>query len=126
MNHTEYITVYPEDCNYMMVEGSPMIHGGSLLMKMDRAAANCIRLFMLRKTTCNESRTVNVTDVNFYSPAKLGDILKLECRIINIGIKSITVTVEVKYTNNNLMAEGTFKFVTFTDGVVSKHGIKNV
>ena len=43
------------NCNYMVhPDGTPMVHGGTMLLKMDRAAAELARL-TLENTCCNSA-----------------------------------------------------------------------
>lgn len=42
--HSKVFTVYPDMCNYMTTgDNKPMVHGGYMLMMMDRCAAECSR-----------------------------------------------------------------------------------
>lgn len=124
MKHKNSFTIYPEHCNYMEYEGKPMVHGGTMLLKMDRVAADFVRK-LLRDSECNSARTVAVNSVSFITGAKLGDYLELECKLDYLGIKSIEISVTVKKEDGKKMATGVFTFVSFKDDKPHKHGLKH-
>lgn len=128
MKHNTSFTVYPDLCNYMTVNEKPCIHGGSLLLKMDRAAAECVKKLLSENfTECNLARTVGVDKVSFYCPASLGDLIEIECQVIYLGIKQIRVQVECFLYDpilKNKMADGIFSFCSFKDEQSHPHGIK--
>lgn len=133
-----FFTVYPEDCNYMQSEGKLMVHGGSMLLKMDRLAAECARR-ALYGTECNGVLTVAVKDVSFEVGAVLGDIINLTATIVKVGVKSIQVEVigyrdrlewelkQQKYvfeSYSQVITKGLFVFVSTLNGKTHAHGLK--
>jgi len=126
---TTNFCVYPEHCNYLKGDtGKPMVHGGSLLLQMDRAAANAVRIALF-DSDCDESRTVGVQDVTFFKGAELGDMIKIYSEIISLGLKRITCKVEcmrVTKAGYEKMAAGTFAFCSFKDGKPHPHGLKEL
>lgn len=122
-------TVYPEHCNYMTVEDglTPMVHGGALLLKMDRAASDCVRLLLFKNNVeFDQALTVAVEHVEFLRGAKLGDLLDLQCIISKSGITSLTIGVNVYRQNKDgeaLMARGKFRFAIRKNNRGVKHGI---
>jgi acyl-CoA hydrolase len=118
--------VYPSNCNYMEFEGKPMIHGGDMLLQMDRVAAECVRRF-LYNSPCNNARTVGVNNVSFVRGAKLGDLIVLTAHIISVGIKQVKVLVSAfveDSTGRYTMSVGEFSFCSFLDDKPHPHGIK--
>jgi acyl-CoA hydrolase len=123
MKHITYFTVFPDDCNYMQhLDGTPMVHGGTMLLKMDRAAAELARI-LIKGTECNSVLTVGVNDVTFYHGAKLGDMIRLEVYPTAFGVKRIELLVEC-YVDEVKMCDGKFVFCSFKDGKSHPHGIK--
>ena len=122
-------TVYPDDCNYLKVPGtdSAMVHGGTMLLKMDRAAAECIRKF-LYETECDSALTVGVDDVIFYFGAKCGDLINIDAQITELGNKRITCLVSCYVEewggNQKLMAKGLFHFCSTKNGKSYPHNGK--
>ncbi len=126
--HTTFFTVYPDDCNYMVHDdGSPMVHGGTMLLKMDRAAAELARLY-LNDTECDSALTVGVDGVQFLFGAKLGDLIKILVKPSFFGIKRMTFLVECyvieRSGNEKLMCTGNFSFCSFKKGISYPHGKK--
>lgn len=123
MKHITYFTVFPSDCNYYKHEdGAPMVHGGTMLLKMDRAAAELARL-TLEGTSCNSALTVGVDNVIFHHGAKLGDMIRLEVSLFEVGIKRMTFRVEC-YVKDTMMCSGLYHFCSFKDGKSHPHGVK--
>lgn len=122
-------TIYPEDCNHHEIDGKLMVHGGTVLLKMDRVAAEHVRT-LLYETPCDYALTVGVDKVCFYFGAKLGDYIILESIIETINIKRITVKVSVyveeKGGKRKLAADGLFSFCSFKNGKSFPHGIEKV
>jgi len=126
--HKTTFTVYPDDCNFMKAIGSDqmMVHGGTLLLKMDRTASECVRQ-ALYKTECDSALTVGVDKVTFHFGAKLGDMIHIESEIVELGFKRIGVKVECFVEewggNQKKMAEGMFNFCSFKNGVSHSHNL---
>lgn len=119
--HTNYFTVYPSDCNYMKhLDGTPMVHGGTMLLKMDRAAAELARI-LLKETECDSALTVGVDRVIFHKGAKLGDMIRIQVNFQEVGIKRMSFYTSC-YVENELICEGYYHFCSFKDG--KSHGHK--
>lgn len=128
MIHQTTFTVYPSDCNYMKVNsGEPMVHGGTILLKMDRAAAELARK-CLYNTECDSALTVGVENVIFHKGAKLGDIIDISVVDKAFGNKRMEFFVQCFVEHwggeKELIAEGEFIFCSFKDGKSHPHGLK--
>jgi len=127
--HTTSFTVYPEDCNYMTASDTnrPMVHGGYMLMRMDRVAAECARR-ALYSSVCDSALTVKVEGVTFYVGASLGDIIFLEAELTKVGIKSMNINVvgfrEDSSGKKEKICDGTFVFVSKYGDKTFPHGLK--
>lgn len=89
IEHNTSFTVYPGDCNpHKNPDGSMMVHGGTMLLKMDRAAAECVKK-ALYNTVCDTALTVGVDKVVFHFGAKLGDLINIHAKITELGFKRI-------------------------------------
>lgn len=128
MMHNTTFTVYPLDCNYMKVDNIPMVHGGMMLLRMDRAAAELARK-CLYKTDCDSALTVGVDNVVFHFGAKLGDIIRISVIPLAFGVKRMSFRVECHVEEwggeLKLMSSGIFHFCSFKNGQSHPHGIKN-
>lgn len=125
--HRKTFTVYPSDCNYMKVaDGSPMVHGGTMLMQMDRAAAEFARK-CLYDSECDSALTVGVNDVTFFSGAKLGDLINIDVTPLEFGNKRMEFLVQCHLEQwggkEVLVAEGKFTFCSFKNGKSHPHGL---
>lgn len=113
-------TVFPDDLNY-----AGTLFGGKLLAEMDLAAANTGRK-MLYGTDCNGLVTAHLSEVDFIAPANLGDIIRLETEITELGRSSISIVVNVSKEDLrgeiNQICKGRFVLVALKDGVASPHG----
>lgn len=129
MKHTTYFTIYPSDCNYMKVaDGSPMVHGGTMLLKMDRAAAELARK-CLYNTECDSALTVAVQNVGFLKGAKLGDLIEIQVSFEYCGKRRMEFYVECFVEKwggeKECVAHGEFIFCSFKDGKPHPHGLSN-
>lgn len=121
--HISYFTVFPSDCNYYKhTDGTPMVHGGTMLLKMDRTAAELARM-LLKDSECNSALTVGVDDVIFHHGAKLGDMIRLEASLVDVGIKRMSFRVDC-FVDDVMMCSGIYHFCSFKDGKSHPHGIK--
>lgn len=111
-SHQTSFTIMPKDTNMY----APMVFGGRMLEKMDIAAAECVRLFLMGAEHQLYPVTVNVKDVTFFVGAKQGDLILFNCEIVTIGIKSLVVKVtgdRVSFGSpTEKICEGIFTFVT--------------
>ena len=67
-----------------------------------------------------------MSEVNFVSSAKLGDIVEIGCELIGFGNTSITITCEVrnKDTKKTIIRIDKIVFVVVdTDGKPTPHGL---
>ena len=124
MIHKTSFTVYPDDCNYMKADtGRAMVHGGKMLLKMDRAAAEAVKKALV-KSDAETALTVK-SEVHFHHGASLGDLIEFSCTITHVGVKSIEVLVTADRFNpdgtTQPMAEGIFRFCTMKQSFVGGH-----
>ena len=102
------IQVIPMPCD---TNANGDIFGGWLLSQMDLAGSvECKRFFPGRYVT------ITIDKMLFSKPVKVGDILTIYCKIINIGNTSITVDIlaKIKKSLSNETFEvtkGIFKYV---------------
>lgn len=118
-------TVFPQDTNY---NTPPSVFGGKVLAEMDNCAAMTARR-ALYETEATDAITVNVTNVNFYIGALVGEIVHLKGTILKVGNKSIDIQIVGHRENRkgevNKMCDGVFRFVSRKDGIPFAHGLKN-
>ena len=102
------IQVIPMPCD---TNANGDIFGGWLLSQMDLAGSvECKRYFPGRYVT------ITIDKMVFSKPVKVGDILTIYCKIINVGRTSITVDIlaKIKKSLTNEIIEvtkGIFKYV---------------
>ena len=102
------IQVIPMPCD---TNANGDIFGGWLLSQMDLAGGvECKRYFPGRYVT------ITIDKMVFSKPVKVGDILTIYCKIINVGNTSITIDVLAKIkkplTNETIeVTKGIFKYV---------------
>lgn len=133
----------PEHTNYR----SPLIFGGAFMAKMDLAAAERIALFFRatykeRKTYAEENNTSLVDNAVthtidhciFNAPSFLGDIIRLESRIIKAERRHIWVHVQAFRTPRNPeeqaktepLAEMKLSFVTQQGETYAPHNLEKI
>lgn len=124
---TEYsasFTVFPQDCNY---NDPPSIFGGKMLAEMDNAAAMACRR-ALYNTDCTDAITVAVESVKFTRPAYIGEIVRINANVIEVGEKSLKVNIicnrENKKGEIDRMATGVFVFCARKNGIPAQHGLR--
>jgi acyl-CoA hydrolase len=69
-----------------------------------------------------------MSEVNFASSAKLGDIVEMGCELVSLGNTSITISCEVrnKDTKQSIIRIDKIVFVSVDEnGKPKAHGIKN-
>lgn len=91
------------------------IFGGWVLSQMDIAAGICAG-----QRSQSRVVTVSLESMSFIRPVKVGDILGVYTRIIQIGNTSMTINVEAwvrrdRIGNREKVTEGNFKFVALDD-----------
>jgi acyl-CoA thioesterase YciA len=96
------------------------IFGGWVLSQMDIAAGICAG-----KRAQSRVVTVALDGMNFISPVKIGDILGVYTKVVEIGKTSMIVNVEAwvrrdRIGNREKVTEGKFKFVSLDKNGKSK------
>jgi acyl-CoA thioesterase YciA len=96
------------------------IFGGWVLSQMDIAAGICAG-----KRAQSRVVTVALDGMNFISPVKVGDILGVYTKVVEIGKTSMIVNVEAwvrrdRIGNREKVTEGKFKFVSLDKNGKSK------
>lgn len=108
--------IKPEDLN---PNGS--LFGGSLLRWIDEEAA----IYTIIQLENHRSVTKYISEINFVSSAKQGDIIELGMEAIAFGRTSITLKCEVrnKLTRKTILAVDKIVFVSVDEqGVPQPHG----
>ena len=94
LKHETSFIVMPYDCNYMKgPTGQAMIHGGSLMGYMDRAAAVCVSR-LLHDSECDSAITTKGGNLAFHAAAECGDIIYIETEVIELRTRAIKVQVK--------------------------------
>lgn len=119
--NTYSFTVFPDALNY-----AGTLFGGKLLAEMDLAAANSARR-MLYGTEMDGLVTAHVSEVDFITPAHLGDIVELRTEIVKCGTSSITLGVSAYRENlsgaRHPICQAHFVMVAMKLGKPFAHGI---
>ena len=107
----DYVLCYkviplPSDTNF-----NGDIFGGWLLSQMDLAGISLCNHYEYGRFT-----TVTVDKIVFKNPVKIGNIIEIYGKIINVGNTSITTKLKVNSTNiengsTKQVTEGIFKYV---------------
>jgi acyl-CoA hydrolase len=108
--------VKPEDLN---AHGT--LFGGSLLSWIDEEAA----IYSIIQLGTNGCVTKYMSEINFISSAKQGDIIELGIKAIHFGRTSLSLTCEVrnKITKRTILTIDKIVFVSVDDnGVPVPHG----
>jgi acyl-CoA hydrolase len=108
--------VKPEDLN---AHGT--LFGGSLLSWIDEEAA----IYSIIQLGSNGCVTKYMSEINFISSAKQGDIIELGIKAIHFGRTSLSLTCEVrnKITKRTILTIDKIVFVSVDDnGVPVPHG----
>lgn len=108
-----YWQIYPEDCNPLTIGGKLMVHGGTVLLKADRAAAVFVKKMILRDDAADlVGLTVGVENAQFFSAAKLGDTVRINCKILELGRTRMTVYVRI-FLEEEKIFEADISFCSF-------------
>ncbi len=96
------------------------IFGGWVLSQMDIAAGICAGQRAQSRVV-----TVSLDSMSFISPVKVGDILGVYTKVLNIGTTSMVIHVEAwvrrdRIGNREKVTEGNFKFVALDEQGKSK------
>ena len=87
MNFRTRKLIKPEDLN---PRGT--LFGGQILKWIDEEAA----IFCICQLSTPNVVTKVMSEVNFVSSAKLGDIIEIGCDLVSFGTTSVTITCEVR------------------------------
>ncbi len=108
--------VKPEDLN-----ANGTLFGGSLLRWIDEEAA----IYAIIQLENHRCVTKYISEINFVSSAKQGDIIELGMEAIHFGRTSLTITCEVrnKLTHKTILKIDKIVFVSLDEhGVPLPHG----
>ncbi|WP_118950283.1 acyl-CoA thioesterase [Taibaiella helva] len=116
MNFYTRKLIKPEDLN-----ANNTLFGGSLLRWLDEEAA----IYTIVQLGTNRCVTKFMSEINFISSAKQGDIVELGIKAIQFGRTSLTLTCQVrnKITQKMILTIEKMVFVSVDeDGVPTPHG----
>lgn len=116
MNFYTRKLIKPEDLN-----ANNTLFGGSLLRWLDEEAA----IYTIVQLGTNRCVTKFMSEINFISSAKQGDIVELGIKAIQFGRTSLTLTCQVrnKITQKLILTIDKMVFVSVDeDGVPTPHG----
>ena len=97
------------------------LFGGQVLKWIDEEA----EIFCICQLGSRSLVTKAMSEVNFVSSAKLGDIVEIGCELVSIGNTSITIACEVRNKDNKkvIIRVDTITFVLLdSDGNPTPHG----
>ena len=117
MNFRTRKLIKPEDLN---ARGT--LFGGQLLKWIDEEAA----IFSICQLGERSIVTKAMSEIDFVSSAKLGDIIEIGCELVRIGTTSITIACEVrnKDTKQTIIRIDKIVFVSVDEtGRPTPHGI---
>jgi acyl-CoA thioesterase YciA len=98
------------------------LFGGQVLKWVDEEAA----IFCICQLGDRSIVTKTMSEVNFVSSAKLGDVVEIGCELVQFGTTSITIACEVrnKDTKQSIIRIDKIVFVCVDDnGTPKPHGI---
>jgi acyl-CoA hydrolase len=98
------------------------LFGGQVLKWIDEEAA----IFCMCQLFSKNIVTKAMSEVNFISSAKLGDIVEMGCELVEFGTTSITIACEVrnKDTKKTIIKVDKIVFVSLDEnGKATPHGI---
>jgi acyl-CoA hydrolase len=116
MNFYTRKLIKPEDLN-----ANNTLFGGSLLRWLDEEAA----IYTIVQLGTNRCVTKFMSEINFISSARQGDIVELGIKAISFGRTSLTLTCQVrnKITQKLILTIDKMVFVSVDeDGVPTPHG----
>jgi acyl-CoA hydrolase len=90
------------------------LFGGQLLKWIDEEAA----IYVLCKLGTPNIVTKWMSEIDFVSTAKVGDVIQIGCDLVNVGNTSITIRCEVqnKQTGQTIIKIDKIVFVSVDDG----------
>lgn len=120
MEYNSRKIVMPSNLN-----GAMSLFGGQALAWIDEEAA------VFAADTLKTSRIVTklMSQVDFRSPAYLGDIIEIGCSVISVGTTSISIKciMRNKTTKREILTVDKIVFVALDEnGDPTPHGVKNV
>jgi acyl-CoA hydrolase len=98
------------------------LFGGQVLKWIDEEAAIFCMCQLFNKSIVTKA----MSEVNFISSAKLGDIVEIGCELVQFGTTSVTIACEVrnKDTKNTIIRVDKIVFVSINeDGNPTAHGM---
>jgi acyl-CoA hydrolase len=116
MNFYTRKLIKPEDLN-----ANNTLFGGSLLRWLDEEAA----IYTIVQLGTNRCVTKFMSEINFISSARQGDIVELGIKAVSFGRTSLTLTCQVrnKITQKLILTIDKMVFVSVDeDGVPTPHG----
>lgn len=116
MNFYTRKLIKPEDLN-----ANNTLFGGSLLRWLDEEAA----IYAIIQLGTNRCVTKFMSEINFISSAKQGDIVELGIKAVHFGTTSLTLTCQVrnKITQKMILTIDKMVFVSVDEhGVPTPHG----
>ena len=116
MNFYTRKLIKPEDLN-----ANNSLFGGSLLRWLDEEAA----IYTIVQLGTNRCVTKFMSEINFISSARQGDIVELGIKAVSFGRTSLTLTCQVrnKITQKLILTIDKMVFVSVDeDGVPTPHG----
>jgi acyl-CoA hydrolase len=116
MNFYTRKLIKPEDLN-----ANNTLFGGSLLRWLDEEAA----IYTIVQLETNRCVTKFMSEINFISSAKQGDIVELGIKAVSFGRTSLTLTCQVrnKITQKLILTIDKMVFVSVDeDGIPTPHG----
>ncbi len=116
MNFYTRKLIKPEDLN-----ANNTLFGGSLLRWLDEEAA----IYTIVQLGTNKCVTKFMSEINFISSARQGDIIELGIKAVSFGRTSLTLTCQVrnKITQKLILTIDKMVFVSVDeDGVPTPHG----
>jgi acyl-CoA hydrolase len=124
MNNIQYITdftVFPQDANFVGT-----LFGGTLLSKMDIAAATIARK-ILYKTGADSAVTASMDKVDFIRPGYIGDLITIKSILKSLGRSSMLIQCKVwRETPSGEIEKictAMFTFVAMKDKIPFQHGL---
>ena len=117
MNFRTRKLIKPEDLN-----GRGTLFGGRVLSWIDEEAA----IFAMCQLGNKNVVTKAMSEINFVSTAKTGDIAEIGCELVSLGNTSITIACEVrnKDTKKTIIRIDKIVFVSVDEnGKPTPHGI---
>ena len=107
---------------YEVLNARGTLFGGQVLKWIDEEAA----IFCICQLSSRSIVTKAMSEVNFISSAKLGDIIEIGCELVGFGTTSITIGCEVrnKDTKKTIIRVDKIVFVCLDEnGTPIPHGI---